>query len=92
MYGSEVRHVRIRSQTCKDQKFPLTVHGENIAVVRPVARRLPPPALDERRQAGSPLVPGKLARLLPHKSRMPGRTQDAREAVLSLSRLPSHSH
>lgn len=52
------------------------MHDENIAGLSPMAR-LPLPTLDEGRQTGSPLVPYKLPRLLPHKGRVPGRSRDS---------------
>lgn len=55
----------------------LTMHGKNIAGLSPMARWLSLPTLDEGRQTGSPLVPYKLPRLLPHKGRVPGRSRDS---------------
>ena len=54
----------------------LTVHGKDITGLSPMARRLSLPTLYKGRQTGSPLVPYKLPRLLPHKGRVPGRSQD----------------
>lgn len=58
-------------------KTLLTVHSENVTGLGPMARRLSPSTLDEGRQTGSPLVPYKLPRLLPHKGRVPGRSRDS---------------
>lgn len=55
----------------------LTMHSKNIAGLSPMARRLSLPTLDEGWQTGSPLVPYKLPRLLPHKGRVPGRSRDS---------------
>lgn len=57
--------------------FSLTVHSKNIAGLRPMAWWFSLPTLYEGWQTGSPLVPCKLPRLLPHKSRVPGRSRDA---------------
>lgn len=59
------------------EEFVITVHSENVTGLRPMAWRLPPPTLDEGRQTGSPLVPYKLPRLLPHKGRVPGHSRDS---------------
>lgn len=55
----------------------LTMHGKDIAGLIPMAWRLSLSTLDEGWQTGSPLVPYKLPRLLPHKGRMPGRSRDS---------------
>lgn len=57
--------------------FILTMHSKNIAGLGPMAWWLPLPTLDEGWQTGSPLVPDKLPRLLPHKGRVPGRSRDS---------------
>lgn len=57
--------------------FVLTVHFKNITGLCGMTRRLSFSTLDEGWQTGSPLVPYKLPRLLPHKGRVPGRSRDS---------------
>lgn len=55
----------------------LTVHSKNVTGLSPMAWRLSLSTLNEGWQTGSPLVPYKLPRLLPHKGRVPGRSRDS---------------
>lgn len=61
----------------RNSELVLTVHRKNVTGLGPMAWRLSLSTLDEGRQTGSPLVPYKLPRLLPHKGRVPGRSRDS---------------
>lgn len=68
---------RVTLQKVLEEAFALTMHSENVTGLDPMAWRLSLSTLDEGWQTGSPLVPYKLSRLLPHKGRVPGRSRDS---------------
>lgn len=57
--------------------FDLTMSIKNIPGLAHMAWWLSLPPLDEGMKTGSPLVPYKLTRLLPHKGRVPGCSRDS---------------